>query len=194
MLIADYSNNRVLIYNSIPTSNGEEADLVLGQTSFTAGGSGTSATTLNGPSDVWSDGNIVMVSDSTNNRILIWNTFPTSNGQPADVVVGQSNFTSGGSGTAANRFHRQWNFSASTTSDQLIVSDLDNHRVLIFNSIPTTNGASADVVLGQANFTTGSSGCSVREFNWPSGVTLYDGDKLLVIDANNHRALIFEGI
>ncbi|MBN1699047.1 MAG: NHL repeat-containing protein [Spirochaetales bacterium] len=194
LLVADYGNNRVLIYNTIPASNGASADLVLGQTSFTSGGSGTSATTLKGPSDVWSDGTIVMVSDANNNRILIWNSFPTENGQAADVVVGQNNFTSGGSGTAANKFKRQWNFSASTTSNQLVVSDLDNHRVLIFNSIPAANGVSADVVLGQPNFTTGSAGCSANEFNWPSGATLYDGNKLLVIDANNHRALIFEGI
>ena len=33
-----------------------------------------------------------------------------------------------------------------------IISDYGNHRVLIYNSIPSVNGASADVVLGQAGF------------------------------------------
>ena len=35
-----------------------------------------------------------------------------------------------------------------------MVADTDNNRVLIWNSIPTTNGANADLVLGQDNFTT----------------------------------------
>jgi len=194
LLIADSLNNRVLIFNSIPTSNGASADIVLGQTVFTANGNGTSATTLKNPTDVWSDGTRVIVSDEGNNRILIWNTFPTANGQAADVVVGQSDFTSGGNGTAADKFWRQWNFTASAVSNQLFVTDLDNHRVLIFNTIPTANGASADVVLGQDTFTTRTTGCTQSAINWPCGVCVIDETRIIMIDANNNRALIFEGL
>jgi hypothetical protein len=194
LLIADSVNNRVLIFNSIPTTNGASADIVLGQTDFTSNGSGTSATTLNNPTDVWSDGTRVIVSDAGNNRILIWNSFPTSNAQAADVVVGQTNFTSSSNGTAANKFRRQWNFTASAASDQLFVTDLDNHRVLIFNTIPTANGASADAVLGQATFATRNTGCTQSDINWPCGVCVIDETRIIMIDANNSRALIFEGL
>jgi len=194
LLIADSLNNRVLIFNSIPTSNGVSADIVLGQTDFTSNGAGTSATTLNNPTDVWSDGTRVIVSDAGNNRILIWNTFPTGNGQAADVVVGQSDFTSNGNGTAAHKFRRQWNFTASSVSNQLFVTDLDNHRVLIFNTIPTANGASADAVLGQATFTTNATGCTQSAINRPCGVCVIDETRIIMIDANNSRALIFEGL
>ena len=37
---------------------------------------------------------------------------------------------------------------------KLYVADTQNHRILIFNSIPTSNGAAADLVLGQPNLTT----------------------------------------
>ena len=37
---------------------------------------------------------------------------------------------------------------------RLYVADTQNNRVLIYNQIPTANGASADVVLGQPDFTT----------------------------------------
>ena len=37
---------------------------------------------------------------------------------------------------------------------KLYIADTQNHRVLIFNSIPTANGAAADVVLGQPDFST----------------------------------------
>jgi hypothetical protein len=194
LLIADSLNNRVLIFDSIPAANGAAADVVLGQTDFTSNGSGTSASTLRNPTDVWSDGTRVIVSDAGNNRILIWNTFPTANGQPADVVVGQSTFTSGGAGTAADRFNRQWNFTASAVTNQLFVTDLDNHRVLIFNTIPTANGAAADVVLGQATFTTKTAGCTQSSINWPCGISVLDETRIIMIDANNNRALIFEGL
>jgi len=36
---------------------------------------------------------------------------------------------------------------------KLFVADTQNHRVLIFNSIPTANGAAADLVLGQKSLT-----------------------------------------
>lgn len=194
LFIADSINNRVLIYNSIPTSNGAAASIVLGQLDFTSKTSGTSADTLKNPTDVWSDGTRLLVSDAGNHRILIWNTFPTVNGQAADVVVGQTDFSGSSAGLAADKFHRQWNFTVSAISDQLIVTDLDNHRVLIFNTIPTENGASADAVLGQADFTSKVTGCSETAINWPCGVAVLDSTRILMIDANNYRALIFEGL
>jgi hypothetical protein len=36
---------------------------------------------------------------------------------------------------------------------RLYIADLDNNRVLIYNSVPTANNASANVVIGQQNMT-----------------------------------------
>ena len=33
------------------------------------------------------------MADTQNNRVLIWNTIPTKNNQPADLVLGAPNFT-----------------------------------------------------------------------------------------------------
>ena len=95
LVIADTDNNRVLIWNSIPTTNGAPADVVIGQTGF---GSITfpptvSQTSMRGPESVWIQGTKLFVADTLNNRILIWNTIPTQNGQPADLVLGQPDFT-----------------------------------------------------------------------------------------------------
>jgi WD40 repeat protein len=43
---------------------------------------------------VSSDGVRLFVTDLGYNRVLIWNSIPTQNNQPADVVVGQPDFTS----------------------------------------------------------------------------------------------------
>jgi hypothetical protein len=53
-----------------------------------------------------------------------------------------------------------------TDGNKLFVADILNQRVLIFNSIPTSNGASADVVVGQPNFTSNSSGTTANTLNF----------------------------
>ncbi len=94
VVIADTDNNRVLVYNSIPTTNGANASVVLGQKDFTSLASfAQSAKSLLGPQGVWIQGNHLFVADTVANRVLIWNSIPTSNDQPADVVLGESSFT-----------------------------------------------------------------------------------------------------
>ena len=81
------------------------------------------------------------------------------------------------------------------------MADSNNSRVLVWNSIPTTNFALADKVLGQADFAhamandelqTGMTSTvpSARTLKNPSGVYIY-GTKLFVTDRGNHRYLIF---
>src|SRR5215469_10587421 len=103
LYVADTGNNRVLIYNNIPTTNGVAADVVLGQPNFTTfvqvniAEQNTNATSQNmlNPVSVTSDGTHVFVTDLGYNRVLIWNSIPTKNQQPADVVVGQPDMNSG---------------------------------------------------------------------------------------------------
>ncbi|MBV8572043.1 MAG: hypothetical protein JO319_15600, partial [Acidobacteriaceae bacterium] len=96
LAVADYGNNRVLLWNATPNSINAPPDIVLGQASFTTNSSSVTSATFRGPQGVWinPDGH-VFVADAINNRVLIWNHFPTSNGQPADVVLGQTNFNTG---------------------------------------------------------------------------------------------------
>ena len=157
LFVADTYNHRVLIYNTIPTSNGASADVVIGQADMTSGsanrGGSAGANTLYYPSDVYSDGTRLFVADRKNNRVLIYNTIPTSNGASADVVIGQANMTSNtanrGGDVGANTLYYPMGVYSNGT--RLFVTDHYNHRVLIYNTIPTSNGASADVVIGQAD-------------------------------------------
>ncbi|KKP81951.1 MAG: NHL repeat containing protein, partial [Candidatus Moranbacteria bacterium GW2011_GWF1_35_5] len=80
LFIIDTNNHRILIYNTIPTTDGVAADVVIGQTDFLTATSGTSSTKLKNPSGIYSDGTKLFVSDMSNNRILIYNTIPTTNG------------------------------------------------------------------------------------------------------------------
>lgn len=104
--------NRVLIYNNLagqvpaPTDQLAQnsicpacvgkASVVLGQTDFTSIARAVTPTarTMYLPTAVASDGVRLVVADSGNNRVLIWFRIPASNDTPADVVLGQPNFTS----------------------------------------------------------------------------------------------------
>jgi len=194
IIVTDAGNNRVLIWNSLPTSVGQPADVVLGQTNFTSSISGTAANKLYGPLGVYvSASGKLIVSEWNNNRVLIWNSIPTVNGTPADVVVGQPDFTTSGSGNAANQMSEPWGLWVSPDG-KLLVADQSNNRILIFDTIPTSNNASADVVIGQTGFGLSTSGISQTQFTTPVGVTVSPDGVLAIGEYNNSRVLIYNSI
>ncbi len=159
LVVADTNHNRVLIWNHIPTVNNEPADVVVGQPDFLSsglpGGNTPTAKSLRGPQGVWIQNGKLYVADTQNNRVLIYNSIPTTNGVAADVVLGAPDFTTfvqpdltqqQTAATATNLLNP-----VAVTSDgvRLFVTDLGYNRVLIWNSIPTANAAPADVAVGQ---------------------------------------------
>jgi hypothetical protein len=173
--LTDYDNHRVLLWNTVPTSTQQPADLVLGQpnmNSRTINHGGISSKTLYGPVRcIFADGKLI-VSDANNNRVLIWNSFPTSHFQAADLVLGQPNFTSntanngGISAKSMNIPHGLF-----WSSKQLFVVNQAGHRVLIWNSFPSENQQSADLVLGQPDMSSGTAnngGLSELTLNMPT--------------------------
>ncbi len=191
LIVADGANNRVLIWPTFPTTDGAAATLVLGQTSFTVGTQGTSATKFVSPRGLFTDGTRLIVTENANNRAVLWTSFPTSNGQAADLVIGESNFTNSTGTTAANSTITP--HGALVVGGKLIIGDSGNNRVLIFNSVPSTNGANADIVLGQPNFTTATSGTTAAKMSRPTQCAT-DGTRLLVCDSTNNRVLIYNTI
>jgi hypothetical protein len=200
IVVTDEGNHRVMVWNGIPTVSGANADLVLGQADFTTTTSGTSATTMEQPAGVWTDGVRLAVADLGNNRVLIWNTFPTANGQPADLVVGQPDFVTDAPGTGPSKMDRP--FAVASDGFQLFVADTDNNRVLIFSPFPTTSNPAATGVLGQGNFANVAANDddqdgiadttpTARTLRGPAGVTAV-GRQLFVCDTSNHRVLIFD--
>ena len=99
-IVVDQYNSRVLIWNDKSNATrGTAADVVLGQpnlSEFFANNEGLSDKSLNNPVGVTSDGTKLFVSDTENNRILIWNTIPTTDFQAANMVLGQPDFISNG--------------------------------------------------------------------------------------------------
>ncbi len=212
LLVADSTNHRVAIFNSIPVSNFPEVEVEAGQpTNATRSPNfaGVTARTFGDPRGLASDGTNLVVADTVNNRILILSKAPTTNLTDANVVLGQTDFFSRSTGSSANG-------SASATklrsprdvhlqSGKLIVADTSNNRVLIWNTVPTSNAAPADVVLGQVNFTDWNANQDPDRFTNPAGTpsastlsfpqgVFYDGTKLFVADSSNSRVLIWNSL
>ncbi|MBF0488468.1 MAG: hypothetical protein HQK98_09930 [Nitrospirae bacterium] len=170
LLLADTMNNRVLIWNTLPSGN-VSPDIVLGQTDFTGNDSGSSLSQLNWPVGVTATNGKVVVADTWNHRILIWNTFPTKNGQSADLYF--DNFPKDTSGV--NRgFDGAWPWGIWTNGTKLVVSGTQIGKVLIWNTFPTTNNQSPDLIL------TGNGGQLSGGFNTPRTIGT-DGKSYLVI-------------
>jgi hypothetical protein len=160
LFVADRGNNRVLVWNEVPTKNGVAADMVLGQTSMTScapndsshnGSVGLrSEQTLRSPSDVWSDGKSLLVVDRDNNRVLAWSELPSDDGAAADSVIGQTGFTRARDDATASILLQPT--AVAYGGDVLFVADAGHNRVLGWGTFPRASGAAADIVLGQKSF------------------------------------------
>jgi len=202
MFVADARNHRILIYNTIPTSTHASADFAVGQTNMSSYGynqdGSAGANTLANPWGVSSDGTRLFIADTSNHRVLIYNTIPTGFNASANVVVGQQNMTScyANQGDVVTDRTLQWPYCVYTDGTKLFISDTYNHRVLIYNSVPSENNAAADVVVGQTNMFTGTSnsgGVSAASLYYPFNTRVTSG-KFIVADSNNSRVLIFNSI
>lgn len=213
MFLTDYNNNRVLIWNTAPTAGGVAADIAVGQSNLTNIVDGCTATNLNLPESVWAVGanGPLIVSDTGNNRVLIWNTVPGVHGAAASVVLGQQNFTSCVKNDSdSNGFEdlpsaATLSAPAGVWSDgtRLVVLDSGNNRVLIWNTFPSSNADPANIVLGQSSFTRNAfnddnqddhseNSASARTLNFPYGGVYSNGQKLFITDSKNNRVLVWD--
>ncbi len=165
VFVADKDNHRVLIWKKIPFSDGWNADLCLGQKDMDERDANRGdfdnvlQDTLSFPTGVFYDveNDKVFVVDQGNNRVLIWNSLPRDNGQPADVVIGQKDFVSrspnmGKGENRADQGSMYFPNDVVAGKTGFFVSDSGNNRVLYWKEVPTENGQPADMVFGQSNF------------------------------------------
>lgn len=231
LYVADTGYNRVLIFNHIPTSNGASADVVLGQPDFTTyvevditqQKQNAAPNTMLNPVAVTSDGTRVFVTDLGFNRVLIWNSIPTSNDAPASVAVGQPDLVSSipnyaftadattgvetpvlckvsngvdpnnnNSPTYPTYCNATMQFPRFALSDgtRLFIADGGNDRILEYLTIPTASGASADVILGQIGGSVDQASDAADSVNTPTSMA-FDGTNLYVADPFNRRVLVY---
>ncbi len=201
LFVADTGHHRLMIWNALPTEDHAPADALIGQPDFTHEGRNAkgepSASTLNVPTGVAANATVLAVADPWNHRVLIWHGLPSTDNRPADVVLGQLDFSSvqANRGGEPRAHTLNWCYGLTLAGPRLIVCDTGNRRVLIWNEIPTSNGAPADLVLGQTDMAcrdeNGGHGIDMRGMRWPHGAAMFD-ESLFITDAGNNRMMVWD--
>ena len=217
LYVADSGNNRVIVFPQ-SGSNFGPASRVLGQDAFNLNApnltegrefdfqSLSSGSTDSGLAvDLSSNPPHLYVADTYNNRVLGYKDLRSiQTGASADIVIGQPDFKQVLINYPANLVSSP-NASglfgptglAVDASGNLYVADTGNGRVLRFPApfahynpgVPE----SADLVLGQQNFTTTIAQATQRTMAAPYGLAFTNFPGLLVSDAALNRVLFFQG-
>ena len=178
----------------IPTISGQNAHVVLGQTNFITNVTGIGPNHFNYPQGIlYTLNGRLLISDRYNNRVLLWNSIPTQNGDSADIVIGQPDFNTSTTGNTSGKMNSPWGLSLSPKG-KLLVADEQNHRVLIFDSIPRANGDTAVNVIGHPGFGISTSSCTQNTLNTPVGVTVTVDGKVAVSEFGNNRVTIWDSV
>jgi sugar lactone lactonase YvrE len=196
--VVDRLNNRVLRFpNAAAFLNGEPADLVLGQPDFfsvlTNQGGAVGAATLSNPAGVAVDsiGN-VFVADANNNRVVEY-LAPLVSGKATGVALGQPNLTSAKCGVTSATTLSDPQYVALDPAGDVLVSDFNNSRVLLYPHGSIKTGAAATQAVGQPNLISG--GCNGPGQNVlcnPEGIAVDPkSGKLWVADLQNNRVVRF---
>jgi hypothetical protein len=204
LFVADTGHHRVLAWRDVPRADFTPADFVLGQPDFVSEGRnarrGVGRDSLNVPTGIAVGAGVLAVADAWNHRVLLWHGLPGASNRPADIVLGQSDFAAGlanrgAASPAADTLN--WCYGVAICDGRLIVADTGNRRVLVWNAIPATNGAPADLVLGQRDFATRDDGGGLAPgasgMRWPHAIVMV-ARQLFVADAGTSRIMVWHGL
>jgi hypothetical protein len=203
LYVLDYGGSRVMGWSVAPTgASGVPADFVIGQADLDTTATGCARDLVGSPDDFFVGGGKLLISDTSNHRVLVYDTIPTANGAVPDLVLGQGDFVHCGANDDDQDGAEDPDPSARslkqptgvwTDGVRLFVADFGNHRVLIWNSFPTTSYAPADLVLGQIDFTSNGPNNGATGLDRPISVTS-NGNQLFVGDDGNNRVLVWNAM
>ncbi len=203
LAVADAWNHRVLLWHGLPSRANQPADVVLGQADFFAGlanrgRSLAGADTLNWCYGVALIHDMLVVADTGNRRVLVWRTLPQENGVPADLVLGQRDFSTRdeNAGGDVSALGMRWPHGIASIGDSLLVSDAGSNRIMVWHKLPQANGAPCDAAIGQATLSgqdhnQGAYWPTSQSLNMPYGLCVCGG-RLVVADTANSRLLGFD--
>lgn len=199
--VADTGHHRMLGWRSLPGEDNAAAQILIGQADFAHEGRNAkgapNGATLNVPTGIAACGAGIAVADGWNHRVLIWHEPPRTHNQPADLVLGQTDFGAVECNRGSDRPSADtlfWPFGVAWDGTRLWVADTGNRRVLMWNGLPTRNGQPADLVLGQRSFDSrdenGGGTPDASSMRWPHGLAFL-GTGVCVADAGNNRVMVW---
>ena len=139
LAIADTQFYRILVWKDKKDAFKNSADVIIGQENFDNAGQNQFMLTPNSNTLSWTydtcfHKNGILVNDTGNSRILVFDTIPMRSNEHASKVIGRQDFKTSSefkdnlSGTQ-NAIY--WPFSISTYKNSLFIADTGNHRLVI---------------------------------------------------------------
>jgi hypothetical protein len=210
LYISDRTFSRVQEYNTPVTTGITTPDVIFGQPGFNSGlcnNGGPGAGTMCLPSGIATDANNdLFLADFGNQRVLEYMQ-PLATNPPntsAGLVLGQTTLTSNGVNAPKTNslfFPDAVALDRSVSPNRLYAADTSNNRVLGWKNVEAfTNGAPANLVIGQADFQ--STGCNQNQADTngnslpgantlcgPGGVAVDSAGDVWVADSSNFRVL-----
>jgi sugar lactone lactonase YvrE len=193
--VSDYNNHRILRFDNASTKHtGDPADGVLGQPDFVTNSAGTSAAKMNRTTGVFVDGSgTLWVGERDNNRVLRFdNAAAKANGANADGVLGEPDFVTSTGGLSATAMGAPFGVYVDAAGRLWVCEDNNNRALRFDNAAAKANGAAADGVLGQPDFTTNSAPNPTQ--NGTTNIRGVYGDglgRIYLVEEGNHRILVF---
>ncbi len=222
VFVSDAGNNRVLVYPPItsltvttPQGSSPAASQVIGQALFTTGSANggnpeASSTTLNVPVDIAASATELFVTDSLNNRVLVYPLNANGPSATASRLIGQLDFPYMSPNLVEGKeFHLSGSTSSASGSvildyssnpPHLYVSDTLNNRILGFKDFThMLNGQAADLVIGQPDLyrtlvnypANDKTKPNQQSLNGPTSLVVDSAGNLYVADTFNSRILRF---
>ena len=197
LFLADLTNNRVLVYamNSNGTFVDRVPDNILGQSNYIAASTGLTQKNFSSPVGLAYDGtnNRLFVSESGNNRVLVFSVSSITDGQNATNVLGQPNFTKSTAATQQNGMNVPSGIAYDSTNQRLFVAQSTGNRVTVYSVSSITNGQNATNLLGQTSYTVATAATQQNGMNVPQGIA-YDStnNRLFVAQSTGNRVTVYD--
>jgi DNA-binding beta-propeller fold protein YncE len=197
LFLSDTGNNRVLVYNL--DSNDLLLDLlpdnVLGQTNFYSNAAATTQAGMNVPNGLAFDdaNNRLFVTQTTGNRVTVYDVASITDGENAVNVLGQATFTATTAATTQAGMNVPYDAAYDSANQRLFVSEGTGNRVKVYDVAAITDGENAVNVLGQATFTATTAATTQAGMNAPRGLA-YDSanTRLYVAQATGNRVTTYD--
>jgi NHL repeat len=146
LVVTDAGNNRVMIWDKIPSENNTCCVAVLGQKKFNLvelnqGVYFPNRSSLSMPYGVDAMGDWLVVADTANSRLLGWKqsgSISSLMGTNADGIIGQNNFSSkseNGNFGLPKRNSVNWSYGIKICGDIAVIADSGNNRILLWKIV-----------------------------------------------------------
>ncbi len=195
LFVAQGTGNRVTTYDVTSITDGENAVKVLGQATFTATTAATTQAGMSAPRGITYDATNkrLYVTETTNNRVLIFDVAAITDGENAIFVQGQSAFTTATAAVSTEGFSAPTGVVIDPVNNLLYVSQTTANRVSIIDLTQGVgNGEAATSVLGQADYVTATAATTQAGMNVPVGLALSGSNTLFVSQTTGNRVTVYD--